>query len=141
MKYASIRNNKAAEVVTEEAYETFNPTVKAMFQEVPDKVEAEWKLVDGNWVEPDPRPEPEPRYKSISKLEFVRLLKEHGGSTNQMVVDAKKDANLEFFWLMFDLANSIDRNDPEIEEGLDALVEFNYLPNGKHSVLNNWPSR
>jgi len=138
MKYAIVRNNKVSEILTEEAYKTLNSTVKAMCQVVPENVGNNWKLVNDDWVEPDPMPEPKPIYRSLTKLEFVRLIKEHGGTTNQMIVDAKKNTNLEFFWLMFDLTDKIHRYDTEIDEGLDALVELKYLPNGKQSVLDNW---
>tara|TARA_B100000929_G_scaffold160498_1_gene126936 strand:- start:749 stop:1024 length:276 start_codon:yes stop_codon:yes gene_type:complete len=77
--------------------------------------------------------------KSLTKLEFVRHLKAFGGTSKEQILEASKDTNLEFFWLMFDMATTLEKNDPEIQEGLDALVELGYLPEGKVAVIDNWP--
>ena len=139
MKYARLSNNIAVEVVTDAEYATFNATVKAMFQEVPAEVDRKWRLIDGEWQAPGPEPEPEPTYQSLTKLQFVRLIKQHGGTTNEQVVAAYRDEQLAFFWLMFELATSVERDDPEISEGLAALEQLGYLPNGAQAVLDGWP--
>lgn len=77
--------------------------------------------------------------QSLTKLQFVRLIKSAGGTTNEQVVAAYKDPALEFFWLMFELATSVERDDPEIAEGLGALEQLGYLPNGTQAVLDGWP--
>jgi len=141
MKYARLINSKAAEVVSQEAYETFNDIVKAMFEEVPEQVGVNWKFVDGSWVEPDPKPEPKPIPQKLTKLQFIHHIQEHGGTSKSDVSAAYKDPELEYFWLIFDIATEVEKSDPEIDEALGVFETQGYLPNGAQSVLDNWPTR
>ena len=140
MKYARLSNDVVIEVVTDVEYATFNDTVKAMFQEVQEQVDRKWRLIDGEWQAPEPDPEPAPEYESLTKLQFVRLIKDQGGTSNEQVVAAYRDEQLAFFWLMFEIATSVERDDPEIAEGLGVLEQLGYLPNGAQAVLDGWPT-
>jgi len=141
MKYARLANNKAIEVVSSEAYETFNDTVKAMFQEVPSYVKKRWEMIDNEWVEPDQKPDPKPIPKQLSKLQFIRHIQEHGGTTKSNVTSAYKDPELEYFWIMFDVATTVGKDDPDTQEALQVFETKGYIPNGLKSVLDNWPNR
>ncbi len=54
MKYAYVQNNTAVEVVQSNPHMLFVPHYATQFIEVADKVQAGWKLVDGEWTEPEP---------------------------------------------------------------------------------------
>jgi len=140
MKYAKVVDNLVQECVDDAAYETFNDTVKAMFQEVPSYVERRWKLIDNEWVEPDPKPEPEPVPKQLTKLQFIRHIQEHGGTTKSNVTSAYKDPELEYFWVIFEVATEIEKDDPDTQESLEVFETQGYLPNGVQPVLDNWPT-
>jgi hypothetical protein len=79
------------------------------------------------------------RPRSLTKLEFIRLISSKGGATPQNILDAYKDPNLAYFWLMFEVSTGVSRSDPEVREGLGAIDSLGYIPNGKQAVLDNWP--
>ena len=54
MKYAYVQNNTALEVVASDPFTLFVPHYASQFVEVADEVQAGWKLVDGEWTEPEP---------------------------------------------------------------------------------------
>jgi len=105
-----------------------------------DAVEAGVKIgwiKDGNiYVAP---PEPDPVYRAVTQVEFVRLCMGAGGMTTTMLVACKNDENMQAFWIMFGLAKELHKDDPEIEPGLGALAALGYLPNGAQAVLDGWP--
>ena len=78
--------------------------------------------------------------KPLTQLEFIRLCRSAGGSTPEMIVAAKKDALLEYMWMEFQMAHGVEKGDPGTAEGLSALQELGYLPNGAQAVLDAWPS-
>lgn len=79
-------------------------------------------------------------YAELSRVEFLDALQEHGGATDANLVSSRQDSNLEAFWLKFDLANTIERDDAKTQAGLNALVSLGYLDAaGKQAVLDNWP--
>jgi hypothetical protein len=139
MKYARLSNSTVVETVHDAEYQTFNATVKAMFQECPETVERRWQFISGEWVEPEPVPEPEPMPQALTKLAFIRLCQSVGGMTSEMTVAAHGDAHLRYMWLMFEIAAEVERDDPDTQGGLDALSALGYLPNGKQSVADAWP--
>ena len=54
MKYAYVQNNTAVEVVESNPHMLFVPHYAAQFIVVADEVQAGWKLVGGEWEEPEP---------------------------------------------------------------------------------------
>ena len=61
MKYARIVNNIVQEIFiadgTKTLSETFHPDVCALFEEIPDEVEINFSLINGEWTPPPPAPE------------------------------------------------------------------------------------
>jgi len=94
------------------------------------------KIWDGeNFIDPPYVPE----YLPLSKLELIRLLVSEGGATQTQVIQAKQDANLEYFWLMFDIAGDFDREDQELIDGINALEALGYISSAQ-TVLDKWPT-
>jgi hypothetical protein len=76
-----------------------------------------------------------------TRLEFVRLCMSAGGMTPDMLVQAKAAPELAAMWIMLDMAQEVQRDDPEIAPGLAALEALGYLPNGAQAVLGAWPTQ
>jgi len=124
-----------AEVLRErEAIRRASNRAEAYIDELADDTEARQYQFDVL-----PSDYPQPGYMPHTKLQFVRLIQAEGGTTKEQVTAAHKEEQLAFFWLMFELATSVERDDPEISEGLAALEQLGYLPNGAQAVLNGWP--
>jgi hypothetical protein len=78
-------------------------------------------------------------YAELSRVQFLDALQNHGGVSDSDLVASRQDANLGAFWLKFELANSISRDDAKTVAGLDALIATGYLDSaGKQAVLDNW---
>ena len=54
MKYAHVINNTINELVESDPFTLFVPGYAAQFIEVPNEAKAGFKLVDGEWTEPEP---------------------------------------------------------------------------------------
>lgn len=78
--------------------------------------------------------------QSLTQLAFIRLCQSAGGATPTMILAAKADANLAYMWLEFEMASTVEKNDPGTTEGLTALETLGYLPNGAQAVLDAWPT-
>jgi len=103
---------------------------------IPEGVQIGWIRDGDTYVAP---PAPDPVYRAVTQVEFVRLCMGAGGMTTAMLVACKNDADMQAFWIMFDLAKELNKADPEIEPGLAALAALGYLPNGAQAVLDGWP--
>jgi len=99
----------------------------------------QYKVVDKPVKEEPPQRDPIPQ--KLTKLQFIRHIQEHGGTSKSDVSAAYKDPELEYFWLIFDIATEVEKSDPEIDEALGVFETQGYLPNGAQSVLDNWPTR
>lgn len=86
-----------------------------------------------------PDPPPVPIFRSLTKLEFVRLCETAGGMTKEITVQAVKDPEMEYFWLLFEMAEKIKKDSPDTEAALAAMEQLGYLPEGAQAVLENWP--
>ena len=82
---------------------------------------------------------PEPTYAALSPVGFVRLCMSAGGMTPEQLVRSKADANLAAMWIMFEMATEVARGDPEVAQGLGAMEQLGYLPNGAEAMLEAWP--
>ncbi len=51
-KYAMVKDGLVIEVVTKEAFDTFNETVQALFVPCPNNVEVHYTFVKGKWIPP-----------------------------------------------------------------------------------------
>lgn len=96
-----------------------------------------WAKV-GEAYEAPPVPDPAPL--SLTHLQFIEHAQAVGGITDAELVAAEQDANLAAFWIKFRLATSIDRDNPTIGVGLNALVTLNYLTAAERAaVAEQWP--
>ena len=75
----------------------------------------------------------------LTHLEFLNLCQTQGGMTDEMLLAAKADSSLSVFWIKFELATGISKDDPDTIAGLTALKSLGYLPNGAIAVIENWP--
>lgn len=75
----------------------------------------------------------------LTHLEFLNLCQTQGGMTDEMLLAAKADSTLSVFWIKFELATGISKDDPDTIVGLTALESRGYLPNGANAVIENWP--
>lgn len=80
-----------------------------------------------------------PRPKSLNQLQFIELCQEFGGITDELLVSANEDIRLKPFWIKFSYTPEIWIDDYRTISALDVLEVLGYLPNGKDSIINNWP--
>ena len=89
---------------------------------------------------PAPTPPAPSGPQSLTRLAFIRLCQTAGGMTPEMTVAAYNDVNLQYMWLMFEIATGVERDDTDTQGGLDALAALGYLPNGAQAVIDAWPA-
>lgn len=89
----------------------------------------------------NPKPDKPIVYKNISQIDFIDLCQEHGGMTDDLLVQSKEDASLKALWIKFDLAGRLPKDSDKVTNGLTALENAGYLPDGKQKVLDNWPTK
>lgn len=93
-----------------------------------------WVMVDRPIVSV---PTPQPR--TIGKLEFIRLAQTSGGMTDAMLVAAQGNPAFAAFWIKFQMASAVERDDAITSTALAALKAGGYLPNGAPAVIAAWP--
>ena len=141
MKYARISNTIVVETVYDEQFNTFNDIVQAMFQPCPEHIERDWKLIDGNWVEPDPIPEPEPVYKPLTRLEFETHAQTAANLTDAEFLAALQDPNLALMWHRLSIAERVERDNDLTQNGLAAMVAAGHLTEEQVTTINDsWPT-
>lgn len=141
MKYARITGNIVVETVYPEAYATFNTIVQDMFQECPEHITQGWKLIDGSWVEPDPIPEPEPVYKTLTRLEFENHTQTAVGLTDAQFLAALQDPNLALLWHRLSIATQVERDSDLTKSGLTSMVTAGHLTDAQVVIINDtWPT-
>lgn len=130
-----------AEATSAQAYRArFAQDVSAGWtvDEVPANVAHGARVVNGEWVNP-PSVNAVPKPKLLSKLEFKRLCVSAGGMTGEMYVACNENPLFKEFWLDFQLAQEISRDDEDVNQGLVAMASAGYLPNGAAAVIAAWP--
>lgn len=75
----------------------------------------------------------------LSKTQFVKLCQRAGGTSDTMLVQARADEQLSAMWIKIELADRVEKADPDLQEGLQALEALGYLPNGADAVMSSWP--
>ncbi|AUQ98110.1 hypothetical protein [Phaeobacter inhibens] len=85
-------------------------------------------------------PVPDPVYQPLTKIGFMRLCMFLGGMTPEMLVAAREAPELKAMWIMLDMAEQVQRDDPEVAPGLALLAGLGHLPNGAQAVLDGWPA-
>lgn len=128
----SEEGRKATGFVAAPAQPNFDPATQTIAWDA----DAEnWRVDD---IPPPPQPEPQPR--TLGKLEFIRLAQTAGGMTDQMLVEAQAHPMFAAFWIKFQMASSVERDDEITATALGALAQGGYLPEGPDAVLNAWPT-
>ncbi|WP_279483400.1 hypothetical protein [Aureimonas sp. SK2] len=83
---------------------------------------------------------PEPRPTTLGRLQFIVLAQSAGGMTDAMLVEAKDNPAFAAFWIKYQMAEAVERDDPITRGSLDALAAGGYLPKGKAAVIEAWPT-
>jgi hypothetical protein len=141
MKYARMSNSTVVETAHDAAYSTFNLVVKEMFQPCPEHIERNWKLIDGDWVEPDPIPETEPVYKPLTRLEFETHAQTAANLTDLEFLAALQDPNLALLWHRVSIAERVERDNDLTQNGLNSMVAAGHLTEEQVEAINDsWPT-
>ena len=143
MKYARMTDNTAVEVVSPEAWATFNGAVQALFIEVPDHIERGWTMDGGEWSAPEPEPAPEPQPQPLTLLEFKLLVLTVAGLTPEQFMAARDDTTpaVRLAWEFLGSASQVERDFPTTQQGLGTLVAAGHLTEGQVDAINAaWPT-
>ncbi len=149
MNYARIVDDVAVDVSPDPAAH-FHPDIAAQFAEVPDAVEPQWRLIDGNWQAQTVIAALEARYrKQLSRVEFKMLF-----TTAEYVAiqTARKyvgtdpaqqqlAAALDFFFDILDdpALTVVDLTLPFVIDGVNAVVAAGLLTQVRGAaILAGW---
>tara|TARA_R100001369_G_scaffold6952_1_gene17985 strand:+ start:80 stop:511 length:432 start_codon:yes stop_codon:yes gene_type:complete len=80
--------------------------------------------------------------QSLTAPKFVNLMRSAGGMTVSMIAQSRahSDENLQGMWALFSLPGAeIERDDPDVQAGMQLLAVLGFLPNGAQAVLDAWP--
>jgi hypothetical protein len=126
MKYAKLENNVATEVVSAEAYATFNATVKALFTQCPDSTVAGATLTGTNTWTPPAAPAA-PALPTLTPIQFYMAFT----PAERIAIKASTDPEIAEFWATYQLAvqtsTPIDPNLNSVVDGLEYLRARNIL--------------
>ena len=99
-----------------------------------------WQQELQDWVIEALPPPPDPRPRTLTRVEFARLCMSAGGMTPDMLVQARAAPELATMWILLEMATQVQKDDPEIPTGLAGLEALGFLPNGAQAVLDAWPA-
>lgn len=101
---------------------------------------------DGMWVVRDLTTEeiaalqpPPPAPRALTRLQFVTLVQQAGGMTDEQLVAAHEDPNLKPLWIKLTMATAVERDDPATTAGLQAMQALGHLPSAQ-AVTDAWPT-
>lgn len=101
---------------------------------------------DGMWVVRDLTPDeiaalqpPPPAPRPLTRLQFVALVQQAGGMTDEQLVAATDDPVLRALWIKLDLATAVELTDPATTAGLQAMQALGHLPDAQ-AVIDAWPT-
>ena len=98
------------------------------------------KWENGAWVD---GPAPAASYKILTKLQAINVLMTEGGMTPAELVTAREDANLKFYWMVWEFAGTddVNRNSPNTAAVLAALRDNSYITQAElDAIMANWPT-
>ena len=98
------------------------------------------KWENGAWVD---GPVPAASYKILTKLQAIERLMTDGGMTPAELVTAKADANLAFYWMIWEFAGTddVNRASPNTAAVLAALRDNGYITQAElDAIMANWPT-
>jgi hypothetical protein len=113
MKYAHVINNTINELVESDPFTLFVPGYAAQFIEVADEVKAGWKLVGGEWTEPEPVsyiPQEVTMRQARLALLDAELLANVQPAINSLPEPDKTKAQIEW-----DYSNALQRSNPFVD--------------------------
>jgi hypothetical protein len=82
-------------------------------------------------------------YKILTKLQAINVLMTQGGMTPAELVTAREDANLKFYWMVWEFAGTddVNRDSPNTAAVLAALRDNGYITQGElDAIMANWPT-
>jgi len=124
--FARIIENVAVDVSTAPA-EHFHPSIAVDFVEVPDNVRPQWRLIDGDWQEPDLAPELPPAPEAPSDMRVTQLaFLQRFTLAERMSIRAARttDPVVDDFMDLVDKATFIDLARDDTEAGVGYLVQI-----------------
>jgi hypothetical protein len=96
---------------------------------------------NGTWIDSAPPP---PRYKPLTKMQAMALLKQYGNIDDAAELVMRKDVNLELFWMRWrdDVPTTdINRDSPLTSATLAALVATGHITQAQSdAIMTNWPT-
>lgn len=111
------------------------------FVKVPDDIIAgAIKQQDGTFQNPQ-IPTPNLIPIPLTEIGFITLCQEAGGMTDAQLVACKSDPIFAAMWIKFQAAPEISLSDKRVSDGISALGQAGYLPNGAEVVAAAWPRR
>lgn len=122
--YAMLQGAEVVEVVTQAAYNTFNPTVQALFVTCPSNVTAGYTYTASTqtWTAPPAPVAPPVKYPTLTPMQFYLAFT----PAERIAIKASADASVKEFWATYELAaqlnNPIDPNLVSVQEGLAWLA-------------------
>lgn len=120
--YAQIQNETAVEVVSQIAFDTFNPTVQSLFVTCPTDVTVGYTYISGTWTAPPVPPTPPVVYKLLTPMQFYLSFT----PAERIAIKKSADPEVVEFWATYLLAVQtnimINPNLPSVQEGLNWLA-------------------
>lgn len=95
------------------------------------------RRVGGAWESVEIAATPQP----LDEAALIDLCQEFGGMTDELLVEVYENTLLKAFIIKLKASRTILPTDQRTLDGLTVLESLGYLPNGKQSVLDNWPTR
>ena len=136
MKYAQINADGICEVVSDLKGEV---TAAHMIQIADDAFPIGKKWENGAWNDVAVPTV----YKILTKLQAISVLMTEGGMTPAELVTAREDANLKFYWMVWEFAGTddVNRNSPNTAAVLAALRDNGYITQAElDAIMTNWPT-
>lgn len=120
--HALIQNNVVVEIVTPEAYATFNPSVQALFVPCPTTVTVGYTYANGLWIAPVVPPALPIKYPILSPMQFYLAFT----PAERIAIKKSQDPEVIEFWATYQLAvqlnATIDPNLVSVQQGLEYLA-------------------
>lgn len=80
--------------------------------------------------------------KEIDENQFIDLLQEFGGTSDEQVVALYEDSSVKIKLFFIKIKNKplFSLQEQFILTGIVSLFDAGYIPNGTQSIFDNWPS-
>ena len=137
MRYAQINTDNICVSVSDLKGEVTAPHMIAIADDA-FPIGKKWQ--NSTWVD---GPAPAASYKILTKLQAIERLMVDGGMTPAELVTAKADANLAFYWMIWEFAGTddVNRASPNTAAVLAALRDNSYITQAElDAIMANWPT-